>query len=215
MRQIAVLVEGPTEEAIVRDVLVPAALRRAVRLVPIIVITSATPTGARRGGGHWRHYNKQLRALLRGSHWHRVGLLIDYYQYPKGAPGRDAECRNHGEHQRAITEALRAAHPDPRFRPLVVLHEIESLVLAAIDAGQGDEVIPDHALADLRRAITRAGGPEKVNNGPSTSPSKRLARASRHYDKVMTGPGLIADAGLSAILERCPVFAAWWEDLLA
>ena len=164
MRQVAMLVEGPTEEAIVRDVLVPAALRRAVCLVPIIVITSATPAGARRGGGHWRHYNKQLQALLRGSHWHRVGLLIDYYQYPKGAPGRDAECRNHGEHQ---------------------------------------------------RAITRAGGPEKVNNGPSTSPSKRLARASRHYDKVMTGPGLIADAGLSAILERCPVFAAWWEDLLA
>ena len=144
-----------------------------------------------------------------------MGLLIDYYQYPKGAPGRDAECRNHGEHQRAITKALRAAHPDPRFRPLVVLHEIESLVLAAVDAGQGDGVIPDHALADLRRAITRAGGPEKVNNGPSTSPSKRLARASRHYDKVMTGPGLIADAGLSAILERCPVFAAWWKDLLA
>lgn len=164
MRQVAVLVEGPTEEAIVRDVLVPAALRRAICLVPVIVITSATPAGARRGGGHWRHYNKQLRALLRGSHWHRVGLLIDYYQYSKGAPGRDAECRNHGEHQ---------------------------------------------------RAITRAGGPEKVNNGPSTSPSKRLARASRHYDKVMRGPGLIADAGLSAILERCPVFAAWWEDLLA
>lgn len=52
MRQVAVLVEGPTEEAIVRDVLVPAALRRAVCLVPVIVITSATPAGARRGGGH-------------------------------------------------------------------------------------------------------------------------------------------------------------------
>ena len=109
MRQVAVLVEGPTEEAIVRDVLVPAALRRTVRLVPIIVITSATPAGARRGGGHWRHYNKQLRALLRGSHWHRVGLLIDYYQYCRGtessqitlwricgapSPGREAPRRS-------------------------------------------------------------------------------------------------------------------------
>jgi hypothetical protein len=28
-------------------------------------------------------------------------------------------------------------HPDSRFRPLVVLHEIEALVLAAIDAGWG------------------------------------------------------------------------------
>ena len=103
MRQVAMLVEGPTEEAIVRDVLVPAALRRAICLVPVIVITSATPAGARRGGGHWRHYNKQLRALLRGSHWHRVGLLIDYYQYPPGRtrPGcrvpepRGASARHH------------------------------------------------------------------------------------------------------------------------
>ena len=215
MRQVVILVEGQTEEKLVNKVLGTAASMRGTYVTPVVVTTSATPTGAHHGGGHWKHYHATLQALLKASHYERVGLLLDYYQYPKGAPGRDAECRNHGEHQRAITEALRAAHPDPRFRPLVVLHEIESLVLAAVDAGQGDGVIPDHALADLRRAITRAGGPEKVNNGPSTSPSKRLARASRHYDKVMTGPGLIADAGLSAILERCPVFAAWWEDLLA
>ena len=164
MRQVVILVEGQTEEKLVNEVLSPAASMRGTYVTPVVVTTSATPTGAHHGGGHWKHYHAKLQSLLKASHWERVGLLLDYYQYPKGAPGRDAECRNHGEHQ---------------------------------------------------RAITRAGGPEKVNNGPSTSPSKRLARASRHYDKVMTGPGLIADAGLSAILERCPVFAAWWEDLLA
>jgi hypothetical protein len=33
--------------------------------------------------------------------------------------------------------------------------------------------------------------------------------------KTVTGPLLIAQAGLGAVLERCPVFAEWWEDLLA
>ena len=32
---------------------------------------------------------------------------------------------------------LHDEYPDSRFRPLVVLHEIEALVLAAIDAGWG------------------------------------------------------------------------------
>ena len=91
MKRVVVLVEGQTEEALVDEVLAPAALARGVHLIPVVVITSATPTGARRGGGSWRHYDTRL----------------------------------HDE------------YPDSRFRPLVVLHEIEALVLAAIDAGWG------------------------------------------------------------------------------
>ncbi len=51
MKRVVVLVEGQTEEALVDEVLAPAALARGVHLVPVIVITSATPAGARRGEG--------------------------------------------------------------------------------------------------------------------------------------------------------------------
>ncbi|WP_454925027.1 hypothetical protein [Actinomyces gerencseriae] len=51
MKRVVVLVEGQTEEALVDEVLAPAALARGVHLAPVIVITSATPTGARRGEG--------------------------------------------------------------------------------------------------------------------------------------------------------------------
>ena len=57
--------------------------------------------------------------------------------------------------------------------------------------------------------------PERVDDGPATSPSKRLEKADPNYMKTVTGPLLIAQAGLGAVLERCPVFAEWWEDLLA
>ena len=33
--------------------------------------------------------------------------------------------------------------------------------------------------------------------------------------KTVTGPLLVSEAGLPAVLERCPTFRAWWEDLLA
>ena len=93
MRQVVILVEGQTEETLVNEVLGPAASMRGTYVTPVVVTTSATPTGAHHGGGHWKHYHAQLQALLKASHWHRVGLLLDYYQYPKGAPGREEARR--------------------------------------------------------------------------------------------------------------------------
>ena len=63
--------------------------------------------------------------------------------------------------------------------------------------------------------ITRAGGPEQVDHGPATSPSKRLRKADPNYIKTVTGPLLIAEVGLGAVLNRCPTFADWWQDLLS
>ena len=139
--------------------------------------------------------------------------MIDYYQYPKRAPGSDSQG-SAAERQQAMVEQLRATFPDPRFRPLVVMHEIEALVLAAIAAGQGEAIFPPNEVRRLKHVIERAGGPEQVNDGPSTSPSKRLLAAHPRYSKVVTGPRLVEEAGLDAVLERCPVFAAWWRELL-
>jgi len=208
------LVEGPTEKTLADMVLAPAAAKRNLTLETRIVRTSATSSGSHRGGGGWQGYNQMLRGLLRASHLRRIGLLIDYYQYPRGAPGRDIPGEGVAR-QNGLINALRAQYPDPRFCPLVVLHEIEALVLAAIDAGHGDGVIPRKKLADLRRAIVAAGGPEFVNNGKDTAPSKRLTKADPHYIKEVNGPDLVAEAGLDAILERCPTFASWWYDILS
>ena len=131
MKQVFILVEGQTEEVIVNNVLAPSARARGFALTPTVVITSATPTGVHRGGGGWRQYDIRLRSLLGASHAHRIGLLIDYYQYPQGAPGYGIGG-NGTQRQRDLMHALRTHYPDPRFRPLVVLHEIEALVLAAI-----------------------------------------------------------------------------------
>lgn len=62
--------------------------------------------------------------------------------------------------------------------------------------------------------IGRAGGPELVDDGPGTAPSERLERADPNCSKTVTGPLPIAEAGLGAVLERCPVFAAWWRGII-
>ncbi|RLP07128.1 DUF4276 family protein [Propionibacterium australiense] len=213
-RRVIVLVEGPTERTLADRVLTPAALKQDIFLKAVTVKTSSTPSGSHSGGGTWTNYQKALTGFFKDRNLRRIGLLIDYYQYPRGAPGRDA-AGNGITRQSELVNALRAQYQDDRFCPLVVLHEIEALVLAAIDAGHGDGVIPRRELAALRRAIVAAGGPEFVNNGTETAPSKRLKKAAPNYSKTVTGPDLVAEAGLDAILERCPTFASWWRDILS
>lgn len=207
MRQVALLVEGQTEERVVSDVLAPAALSRGVLLQPIVVRTSA----GHHGGGSWRNYHDKLRVLLNQSHWDTVGILIDLYGYPSGAPGRSPSSTSDRE---ILIQALVDEYDSPRFRPCIVLHEVEAWVLAAIDAGGADGELEPRQVARVRTAIEEAGGAEAVNSRPDLAPSKRLTRIVPGYLKVVNGPRWIAAAGLGAVLERCPVFKAWWEELL-
>ena len=54
MRRVCILVEGQTEEAVVKTLLIDAAEARGIYLTPIIVRTSLTPAGVSRGGGSWK-----------------------------------------------------------------------------------------------------------------------------------------------------------------
>ena len=215
MRQVCILVEGQTEEAIVNTLMTDAAAARSIYLTPIIVHTSLTPTVASRGGGSWKHYDRQLNDLLSQSHWDAISLMVDYYGYPSGAPGFELPEAPGNQRQPQIVEALKGHYSDPRFHPLVVLHEIESLVLAAIDAGGGRDLLSEKTIEHLIRLMADAGGPENINGDERTSPSKRLLALEPEYGKTSTGISILREAGLAAVLDRCPVFAAWWRGLLA
>ena len=215
MRQVCILVEGQTEEAVVKTLLIDAAKARDIYLIPIIMRTSLTPAGASRGGGSWKHYDRQLNDLLSQSHWDVIGLMVDYYGYPSRAPGFELPEAPGDQRQPQIVAALKEHYPDPRFHPLVVLHEIKSLVLSAIRAGGGRGLLSEKTIEHLIRAIDDAGGPEKINNGEKTSPSKRLLTLEPEYGKTSTGISILREVGLAAVLDRCPVFAAWWRTLLS
>lgn len=215
MKQVCILVEGQTEEAVVKTLLIDAAEARGIYLIPIIVRTSLTPAGVSRGGGSWKHYDRQLNDLLSQSHWDVIGLMVDYYGYPSGAPGFELPEAPGDQRQPQIVAALKEHYPDPRLHPLVVLHEIESLVLSAIRAGGGRDLLSEKTIEHLIRAIDDAGGPEKINNGEKTSPSKRLLALEPEYGKTSTGISILREVGLAAVLDRCPVFAAWWRTLLS
>lgn len=217
MKQIAVVVEGQTEQQFVEQILAPRLLPLDVSIKAIISKTKRTATGSYRGGGDWSSYAEILARLAQQPHWALVTTMIDLYAYPHNAPGKD--CHPNGEHiagdcvdlrQDAIRRQI--SPNSQTLRPFIMMHEFETLVIASgssQSAVLGDTKVP----AQFFRIIQEAGSAELVNDGPQTAPSKRVARIIKGYSKTIDGIAIINDGAFDELLSACPRFAAWYRLL--
>lgn len=214
-RRLHLLVEGPTEQAIVVTVIQPY-LESVDWLVTSSILATKRPAcGAAHRGGvtSWAKLEREIRRLLRDSGLAVLSTVIDYYGLPDDVPGMStrpsAGARQRVEHvERAVGNVIR----DPRFVPHLTLHESESWVFAA--ARQLGDLYGDQDLAArLMADSAAAGGPELVNDGPSTAPSKRLLAYRMGYAKVVDGPLAVGELGLPALRARCPHLDRWLSAL--
>ena len=163
------------------------------------------------GVSKWSRIEAEIQLLLRNPALTALTTLLDYYGLPKDTPGLDTASdvapRSRAEHvETAMGEQIR----DPRFLPHLVLHETEAWVLACPD--ELEEVTNAPGLAaKVRAVVEQAGGPEAVNDGPSTAPSKRLKRLHPSYDKVTHGSLAIGLAQLDELRRQCPHADAWFR----
>jgi hypothetical protein len=155
------------------------------------VLTTKRPAvgPAFKGGvSTWSKLERELRLLLHDSSTTVLTTLLDYYAFPPEAPGM--ADRPHGsphERVRYVESALVRAVDDARFVPHLVLHETEAWVLA--DCRQLGEVMGDPGpAAELQRVVHLESGPELVNDGVETAPSKRIMSAYPQYAKMIDGP---------------------------
>jgi hypothetical protein len=217
MRNLHILCEGPTEAAVVDNAVTPHFDPLRVQVTPIIFTTSRPAGGPAFKGGlaRWSKLERELRLLLRNSATTVLTTLFDYYAFPADAPGM--ADRPHGspyDRVRHVESAIAAAIGSPRFLPHLVLHETEAWVLA--DCVRLGDLMGDARPAEkLARLVRKQGGPELVNGGPDTAPSKRIMRAYPEYNKVRDGPLVIADAGLDSIRCRCPHADGWLREVEA
>jgi hypothetical protein len=215
VRRLHVLVEGQTEEAVARNVIAPFFTSGESHVTFSICPTSRPASGPAFKGGisAWAKLQPVLRNLLRDTSITVLTTLIDYYGFPKDGPGMlqrpRGTARRRVEH---VEQALSAAIGDHRFLPHLALHEIEAWVLA--DCGRLGEFMGDSGpAAGLQRLVTQAGGPEQVNDGAETAPSKRILKAYPRYVKTADGPQIMTAAGLPAIRAACPHADAWLAKL--
>ena len=209
MTPLHIVVEGPTEEAFVKEVLFPHLEAFRVWATPVIVATSRAPDGhKRKGGGAWGQWRKDIQILLRDSRSElRVTTMFDLYGLPGDFPARDVNDRDTSTRAVRLEAAMAEAIEDRRLIPYLQRHEFEALVLASLPALRtivhGDAT---EAVDALRREITVP--PEDVNDGKETAPSKRLLRVPG-YQKTVHGPGAVKATGLAALRASCTRFGAW------
>jgi hypothetical protein len=143
------VLEGQTEEVITREVLKPY-LESVGWLVSFSVIKTRRPASgpAQRGGvSSWPHIERDIRRLLRDRSITTVTTLLDYYAFPREAPGMASRPEGDAVTRvKHVEQALAATIGDDRFLPNLVLHEIEAWVLAAYE--QLGSLYEDPRLAD-------------------------------------------------------------------
>lgn len=188
MRKLHILVEGQTEEVVVNEIIAPYLSDDDVFVSTSILRTRLSAGGnpANRGGvTTWAKIHRDLKLLLRDSSITVLTTLIDYYGFPDDAPGM-ADRPNGSPHARIehVESALADAVDSGRFVPHLVLHEIETWVLA--DCSRLAALLGNpSAGAELAQLVARKSGPELVNDGSDTAPSKRIRAAYPRYGKTL------------------------------
>jgi hypothetical protein len=217
VRHLHILCEGQIEEMIASDVLESHFSDEDV-YVTWSVLTTKRPAGgpAFKGGvSTWPKLQRELRLLLRDSSTTVLTTLLDYYAFLAEAPGMAGRPQG-SPHDRVrhVETALAKAVDDVRFIPHLVLHETEAWVLA--DCRRLGEVMGDPGpAAELDRIVHLESGPELVNDGVDTTPSKRIMSAYPQYAKTIDGPLVVAEAGIDAIRGTCPHADDWLREIEA
>lgn len=220
MSRVLILVEGPTERAIVHQVFTPELAMRGVYVYPRIV---GKP--GRKGGNKFAAVRRELKALIRQENESTVTMLFDYYGLRDDWPGlAKAKGKRPDEIPVIMEPAIAQAMADEmgpdfnrdRFIPYVQLFEIESLLFAGPAEMARVFQRPELELT-FATIVAECGGCERINDDPETAPSKRIKALFPEYKK---GSGVNAHAyriarhiGLKRMREKCPHFNEWLSQL--
>lgn len=209
MSRLYVLVEGQTEEAFVRELLVPHYARLGRFLTPIIVSTSP---GYKGGVVSYAKVKPQILRLCKQDPDAVVTTLFDLYALPTDFPGKAAPAfaaHATGHQKAAFLEAQLAQDiGQPNFLANLVVYEYEALLFTqpSMFAQWTDDA---RVVTALNAAVASAGTPEAVNDSPQTAPSKRILAVMPGYQKTFHGPLIACDIGLDAMRQACLHFHAW------
>jgi hypothetical protein len=95
-----------------------------------------------------------------------------------------------------------------------MLHEYEAMLFA--DTTQTAQALNEpRKAADLQAIRDRCSGPEKIDDGVNTAPSKRVCMLFPGYQKALHGPLIIGRVGLDQLRASCPHFNEWLMGLEA
>ncbi len=232
-RTVFCIVEGQTENAVLKHLVVPHLAGLGIDLhAPIVKV------GSGRGGVRFLRAGMlydQFRRFLGDPRRPWVTTLFDYYGLPTGMGkgwGFVADLKARSQTQGAVSvaesieqEILRRAigaidlpEAASRLIPYIQLHELEALFFA--EPTTLAEVLGEPALTSrFSTIVDTCGGCESIDDSPSTAPSKRIEALFPGYIKGRSdfahGPRIARRLSLATVRSQCPRFDGWLSRLEA
>lgn len=212
MIRLKIITEGQTEEGFVHEILAPHLRHFRVEAIAFTLPT-AVKEKTYRGG--ILSYDRVKKIILRSFEMQGayVTTMFDLYKLPRTFPGMDDVACISNPHERveAIESALQASINNRFFIPYIQVHEFEALLFS--DVATIDEVMISQErsrINDLEVIIRQfPNGPEAINDGEETAPSKRLLKLYPSYQKRTRGIQIAQRIALDTMREECPHFDSW------
>ena len=222
MVRLHVFAEGRTEQTFADTVLKPHLAHLGVYVSKPVLIAHARKKGkVHRGGGrNFTAMQNDIRRRLKQESGNGVFFttMVDLYALRRNFPGfEEAEQLRYDPYKRVETleRAWSDETGDRRFIPFIQLHEFEAYLFSDVSRLALFFDNADTRIARLRQEANGMSSPELLNDGPHTSPSKRIIAQFPEYEglKETVGPQAAERVGLAAIRSRCPHFASWIRRL--
>jgi len=216
--ELVVLVEGPTEQRFIKQVLAPYLAQSQVYVTPIIL----DKPGQKGGDVKFSRAKKDIGRHLkqRSDTW--ISMMVDYYGIRSDWPGYAESKKQNGHVKKAevmnqataekVAELFPEQNPGKRFIPYVSMYEMETLYFSDPECLARNLDVPRNSIDAI---LGECGEPEKINDHPTTAPSKRLEQLSSRFKKTTTGIAVAEQIGIQKIREACPIFDAWLDTISA
>lgn len=215
MKRVIIICEGETEREFCKNVLAPHLIHHNIFI--------QAPLIKRSMGGivRWSILKKEIETHLKEPNA-IVSTLIDYYglyqkyNFPSWSDGEKIPNKN--DRMDFIENAMKEDIADAishRFIPYLQLHEFEGLLFNEIQLFY--DQVPKAELVgidELKKTFADYDNPEMINNSRETSPSHRLERIIKGYNKPLYGHYFAEAIGIDKIRKRSPRFNDWIEKII-
>tara|TARA_B100000508_G_scaffold140717_1_gene143028 strand:- start:544 stop:1203 length:660 start_codon:yes stop_codon:yes gene_type:complete len=214
VRGIYIIVEGQTEEEFVKVTLQPYLSSHGIHDVRAILLE--TSPGHKGGDLKFSRFERNAIHLLKRETDIVVTSLIDFFRLKNDFPKYN-KIDSISDKQEKVTfleQAMAEVINYRNFLPYIQLHEFEGLLFSDQSGFDYIPDIPDRSFEILAGVIKDHKNPELINDGFETAPSKRLEKLIPPYRKTLHGPLIAEEIGIIKILEKCPRFRNWVEQLI-
>jgi hypothetical protein len=211
--RLIIIVEGKTEQEFVNEILKPYFY--GLGFYDVAAMQIQTSKGFKGGFVSYLHLKRDVLRLLYEPNT-LVTTFVDYFRIPTTMPNySDCISKINVVDRIACFEANMKNDIGfgDRFIPYIQQHEFEALLFSS-NVGFRN-YFGERTTIAIDAIIAQYDNPEDINERPQTAPSKRILSIIPSYHKINDGNLIALEIGIQTIINRCPRFRQWLEQLTA